>query len=184
MSMERTGLETLREEVFAGQLSRRLVLKRAMALGLSAPIIAGLLAACGDDEDEPAEAEATSPGSAGDATEPADAEATEPAASGDATEPADAEATEPAASGSGGERGGGGQIRLMYWQAPTLMNPHLTSGTKDYHASRVCLEPLFEFDDDLNPMFYLAVEPYPSVENGMLAEDGTSVTWNLRQGVK
>ncbi len=195
MSLERTGLDQLRDEVFEGVLSRRMVLKRAMALGLSAPVIAGLLAACGDDEEEPAASEATSPPSAGQATEAPEDEATEPAAGGDATEEtggADAtgetdggDAETPADAGSGGgQRGGGGQIRLIYWQAPTIINPHIAQGTKDYHASRACLEPLFELDDDLNPIFYLAVEPYPTVENGQLAEDGTWVEWKLREGVK
>src|SRR5215203_1448705 len=48
-------LDQLREEILTGRLNRRDVLKRAMVMGLSAPIIAGLLAACGsdDEEDEP-----------------------------------------------------------------------------------------------------------------------------------
>ncbi len=181
MSFEQNGFDKLRAEALAGQLSRRLVLKRAMALGLSAPVIAGLLAACGGDEEETADADPTSPSSTG-----SDSEATaEPEAEGDATEATDGGDTEtPADAGSGGgQRGGGGQVRLIYWQAPTIINPHLAQGTKDYHASRVCLEPLIEFDDDLNPIFYLATE-YPSLENETLAEDGTWVIWKLREGVK
>ena len=182
MSFEQHGFDKLRTDVLAGQLSRRLVLKRAMALGLSAPVIAGLLAACGDDEEE-AGSDPTSPSSTGgdsDATtEPDAGDATE------ATEDSEGDAAEtPADVGSGGgQRGGGGQVRLLYWQAPTIINPHLAQGTKDYHASRVCLEPLIEFDDDLNPMFYLATE-YPSIENETLAEDGTWAIWKLREGVK
>lgn len=42
----------LAEEVIKQRLSRRQVLKRAAALGLAAPTIAALLAACGDDDDE------------------------------------------------------------------------------------------------------------------------------------
>ncbi len=149
-----------------------------MALGLSAPVIAGLLAACGDDEE--AGADPTSPSSAG-----GDSDATEPSGDGEETEVPDGEGDEtPSDTASGGgQRGGGGQIRLNYWQAPTIINPHLAQGTKDYHASRVCLEPLIEFDDDLNPMFYLATE-YPSIENETLAEDGTWAIWKLREGVK
>jgi len=63
------------------------------------------------------------------------------------------------------------------------MNPHLANGTKDFHASRVCLEPLVDFDADTNPILVLA-EEWPSLDNGLLAEDGMSVTWKLRQGVK
>ena len=43
-----SSLDELRSKVLAGGLSRRDVLKRSLALGLSAPVIAGLLAACGD----------------------------------------------------------------------------------------------------------------------------------------
>ncbi|MEX2314976.1 MAG: ABC transporter substrate-binding protein, partial [Thermomicrobiales bacterium] len=190
------GLDRLRAEVLEGSLSRRAVLKRGAMLGLSAPIIAGLLAACGsdDDDDEPdatntTAAAGTAPSGA-DATEAPDDEATEApddeatmAPDDEATEaPDDAEPTATAAEPVG-ERGGGGHLRLLYWQAPVIMNPHLANGTKDFHASRVCLEPLVDFDADTNPILVLA-EEWPSVDNGLLSEDGTSVTWKLRQGVK
>ena len=29
------------------------------------------------------------------------------------------------------KRGGGGTLRLLYWQGPTLLNPHFATGTKD-----------------------------------------------------
>ncbi|MBA2451717.1 MAG: hypothetical protein H0V47_00990, partial [Chloroflexia bacterium] len=58
-------LKVLKEEALTGRLSRRSVLKRSMALGLSAPVIASLLAACGGDEDEPAVADPTTPPSTG-----------------------------------------------------------------------------------------------------------------------
>jgi hypothetical protein len=40
-------------------------------------------------------------------------------------------------------RGGGGTVRLLYWQAPVILPPHFTAGTKDAEASRVVYEPLF-----------------------------------------
>lgn len=52
MTFERPGLDELREEVLQGRLDRRTVLRRSLALGLSAPVIASLLAACGDDDDD------------------------------------------------------------------------------------------------------------------------------------
>jgi len=176
----------LRTDVRAGRLSRRQVLKRGAALGLSAPLLAGLLAACGGDEDEepttaPAEA-TTAP--TGDATKAPEESATEePKASpteaeGEATKEPVAEATEPPAA----EAGGGGQLRLMWWQAPTIMNPHLSTGTKDFDASRLVYEPLADFDADGNGIPALAVE-MPSLENGGVSEDGLSVTWKLRDGV-
>jgi peptide/nickel transport system substrate-binding protein len=47
-------------------------------------------------------------------------------------------------------RGGGGPVRLLYWAPPTLLNPHLTTTTMDYHASRIFYEPLAQFDRDGN----------------------------------
>ena len=44
----------------------------------------------------------------------------------------------------------GGKLRLLWWQAPTILNTHLASGTKDLDASRVVYEPLAAFDPDAN----------------------------------
>src|SRR5947208_15782647 len=41
-----------------------------------------------------------------------------------------------------GRRGGGGPLRLLYWQAPTILNPHLSVGVKDLAGSRIFYEPL------------------------------------------
>ncbi len=81
------------------------------------------------------------------------------------------------------KRGGGGALKVLWWQGPTLLNPHFAVGTKDQDGSRVFYEPLagWNADGDLVPV--LAAE-IPTVENGGLAEDGTSVTWKLKQGVK
>ena len=81
------------------------------------------------------------------------------------------------------KRGGGGPLKLLWWQAPTLLNPHFATGTKDQDASRIFYEPLASWDVDghLNPI--LAAE-IPSIQNGGLASDGKSVTWKLKPGVK
>jgi len=81
------------------------------------------------------------------------------------------------------ERGAGDTLRMIYFQAPTILNPHLSAGTKDLSASRIVYEPLATFDKDGNLVPFLAAE-IPSLENGGLAADGTSVTWKLKQGVK
>ncbi len=81
------------------------------------------------------------------------------------------------------KRGGGGALRLLWWQAPTLLNPHFATGTKDQDASRIFYEPLAGWDSDGNLVPALAAE-IPSRENGGLAADGKSVTWKLKQGVK
>src|SRR5437899_2204391 len=46
------------------------------------------------------------------------------------------------------KRGGGGKLRLLSWQAPTILNPHLAVATKDSNASRVVYEPLFFVNPD------------------------------------
>ncbi len=73
-------------------------------------------------------------------------------------------------------------LRLLYWQAPTILNPHFSSGFKDSEASRITLEPLASFDADGNLVLFLAAEE-PTRENGGVAADGTSVTWKLKPGL-
>ena len=80
-------------------------------------------------------------------------------------------------------RGPGGTLTLLYFQAPTTANPHLSPGTKDLSASRVTYEPLASFNKDGELVPFLAAE-IPSLENGGVAEDGTSVTWKLRGNLK
>ena len=79
--------------------------------------------------------------------------------------------------------GGGGTLKLLWWQAPTLLNPHFAVGTKDQDGCRLFYEPLAAWDPagELRPV--LAAE-IPSRENGGLAPDGRSVTWKLKRGVQ
>lgn len=79
--------------------------------------------------------------------------------------------------------GGGGPLKLLWWQAPTLINPHFAIGTKDQEGSRIFYEPLAAWDDEGNLLPVLAAE-IPSRESGTLAADGKSVTWKLKPGVK
>ncbi len=84
---------------------------------------------------------------------------------------------------AGGKRGGGGTLNLLWWQAPTNLNSHLSLATKDVGAARVFSEPLADFDASGKLVPVLAAE-IPSVENGGVARDFTSVTWKLKKGVK
>ncbi len=83
----------------------------------------------------------------------------------------------------GTKRGGGGALKVLWWQAATLLNPHFASGTKDQDGSRIFYEPLAAWDGDGNLKPILAAM-IPSRENGGLAADGKSVTWKLKPGVK
>ena len=72
---------------------------------------------------------------------------------------------------------------MLWWQGPTLLNPHFAVGTKDQDGSRIFYEPLAAWDPDGN-LFPLLAAEIPICENGGLAKDGKSVTWKLKQGVK
>jgi peptide/nickel transport system substrate-binding protein len=37
------------------------------------------------------------------------------------------------------KRGGGGVLKVLWWQGPTLLNPHFAVGTKDQDGSRLFL---------------------------------------------
>src|SRR3954470_20296595 len=81
------------------------------------------------------------------------------------------------------KRGGGGPLKVLWWQGPTLLNPHFATGTKDQDGSRIFYEPLASWDADGNLYPLLAAE-VPDLENGGLAKDGKSVIWKLKQGVQ
>jgi peptide/nickel transport system substrate-binding protein len=81
------------------------------------------------------------------------------------------------------QRGTCGPLRLLFWQAPTTTNPHLSIGIKDLSASRIVYEPLASFDADGGLIPLLAAE-IPSFENGGVAADGRSVTWKLKPNLK
>src|SRR5438067_5845333 len=79
--------------------------------------------------------------------------------------------------------GGGGALKLLYWQAVTLLNPHFAVGTKDQEGSRIFYENLAGWDSEGNLIPVLAAE-IPSKDNDGLKEDGLSVVWKLKKGVK
>lgn len=73
-------------------------------------------------------------------------------------------------------------LRLLLWQAPTSLNPHFATGAKDQVASRIVYEPLASFTREGQLVPFLAAE-IPSIENGLVAADGMSVTWKLKQNI-
>jgi peptide/nickel transport system substrate-binding protein len=80
------------------------------------------------------------------------------------------------------KRGGGGALKVLWWQGATLLQPHFANGTKDQEGSRIFYEPLAVWDNDGNLVPILAAE-VPSRENGGLSADGKSVVWKLKRGV-
>ena len=81
------------------------------------------------------------------------------------------------------KRGGGGPLRLLLWQGPTLLNPHFATGTKDQEGSRPFYESLARYDADGVLVPVLAAE-IPSRANGGIAADGLSTTWKLKKNVQ
>ncbi len=81
------------------------------------------------------------------------------------------------------KRGGGGLLKVLWWQGPTLLNPHFAVGTKDQDASRLFYEPLAAWDRDGNLRPKLAAS-IPNLGDGSIAADGKSVIWKMKQGVK
>jgi len=80
------------------------------------------------------------------------------------------------------KRGGGGALKLLFWQGPTLLNPHFATGQKDQEGSRLFYESLAVWNQDGELLPLLAAE-IPSRTNGGVAADGRSVTWKLKTGV-
>ena len=80
-------------------------------------------------------------------------------------------------------RGGGGELKTLWWQAPTILNPHLATGAKDADASRIFYEGLVSFDPDGTIVPNLTAE-IPTIENGGVARDGLSIIVKVKKGVQ
>ncbi len=80
------------------------------------------------------------------------------------------------------ERGSDGHVNIIYWQAPSILNPYLSGGTKDIESASLVIEPLGRYDENGNLVPYLAAE-IPTVENGGVSEDLKTITWNLKDGL-
>lgn len=80
------------------------------------------------------------------------------------------------------ERGSDGTVNIIYWQAPSILNPYLSGGTKDQDASAIVIEPLARYDENGDIVAYLA-ESVPTLANGGVSEDLKSITWKLQEGL-
>src|SRR5438132_8490244 len=102
-------------------LTRRQVLGR-VSVGLAGGLFASLLAACS----APASTPAAQPTQAGAAT----------------AKPAAPAATQAAPAAQTGGGAAATTLKILMWQGPTIINGHLSSGTKDSIAARFAGEPL------------------------------------------
>ncbi len=80
------------------------------------------------------------------------------------------------------ERGADGHVNIIYWQAPSILNPYLSSGTKDIESASLVLEPLAGFDAT-GAVYARLAESVPTVENGGVSADLTTITWKLKSGL-
>jgi peptide/nickel transport system substrate-binding protein len=163
------------------RISRRHLLRGGLALA-ALPLIA----ACGGQQ----QAAPAAKTDAKPTTAPAAGATTAPAAKADAkpteaAKPAAGATTAPAQSAPAAKTAGGatGTLKMLLWQAPTILNPHLSQGTKDYIAARCCTEPLLTVDNNGTLAPVLAAE-VPSAQNGGLSPDGKSVTYKLKPDIK
>ena len=81
------------------------------------------------------------------------------------------------------QRGSSGNVNIIYWQAPSILNPYLSTGTKDVEAASLILEPLIRFNEKGEMVPYLAAE-VPTVANGGFAADFKTITYKLKPGLK
>ena len=84
------------------------------------------------------------------------------------------------ATAAAAQRGKGDDLKILYWQAPTILNPHLSTGTKDFDAARLVLEPLASWGPDGKPLANGLAAEIPTIANGGIKADLTEVTWKLR----
>ena len=75
------------------------------------------------------------------------------------------------------QRGADGQLKIIYWQAPSILNPYLSGGTKDVESSSMILEPLANYNETGEMVPVLAQE-LPTA-----ADDLRSIVWKLKPGV-
>lgn len=81
------------------------------------------------------------------------------------------------------DRGTDGEVKLTFPQAVSIMNPYLSGGTKDIYASSMVLEPLAGLTPEGVLVPKMAAE-IPTVENGGISADMTSITWKLLPDLK
>lgn len=79
-------------------------------------------------------------------------------------------------------RGGGGDLRILMWDPPTLLHPHFGRGLRDFTASRIFYEPLAAPGPD-GALVPVLAEEVPSVRHGSVARDGQWVIWRLKKQV-
>lgn len=177
------GFAQIESDALAGRLSRRALIKRATALGLSAPLVAVLLAACGGGSAAPTAtmdaAAATKPAAGGTA-----APSTAPTApGGSSTAPtAAASAGQPViptpAQSAGKQPKSGGTLKVSSNSlAQDTLNQHETNNTNSLQTARHVLDTLAIVDPTTGD-----VKPFLA-KSWQVSPDGLEYTFTLVDGV-
>jgi peptide/nickel transport system substrate-binding protein len=144
----------LHEQLKRGEISRREFAQAAGAMGISASVIALV----------------------GNNTAIAQTPEGSPGASPVSGEPL--QGTRPDVGTEGQTRGAGGDLRILVPQAASALSVHNATGGKDISAGSVISEALLDYDENAILVAKLAAE-VPSLENGGVAPDLSSVTFTL-----
>ncbi|NTF33500.1 peptide ABC transporter substrate-binding protein [Rhizobium skierniewicense] len=81
------------------------------------------------------------------------------------------------------QRGTDGELKILFWQAVSTLNPYLSGGTKEYYSASMVIEPLARYDEKGGLVPTLVTE-IPTLENGGISKDLLSMTWKLKPDVK
>ena len=73
-------------------------------------------------------------------------------------------------------------VNILFWQAASSLNMYLSGGTKEFEAAALVIEPLARYDSD-GVMVPWLVHEIPTVENGGVSDDLTTITWTLRDDI-
>ena len=153
-SIPRNRLRAAYRQLTAGEIDRRQFMAQAGALGIGAGAIAMI---------------ARNAAVAQDAT---------PQATPGATPVATGAYVRPDAGTEDQTRGAGGELRILVPQGASALSVHNATGGKDIAAGSIISEPLLSYAPDTSLVANLAAE-VPSFENGLLAVDLSTVTFNL-----
>jgi peptide/nickel transport system substrate-binding protein len=80
------------------------------------------------------------------------------------------------------ERGSDGEVKIIYWRAPSILNPFLSGGTKDIESASMVIEPLARYNEKGELVPWL-VDQVPTVDNGGVSADLTQITWKITPGI-